>query len=70
MGNAKFSRKMECKPNDVQYNPLVHKTPEKKEQEPIQIQIELDEEFLYRQKLEEKRKEKEEESKVLIIELI
>lgn len=69
MGNAKFSKKMECKPNEVRYNPVVHKVPKKEERQPAQIQIELDEEFLYRKKIEEKREEEEEESRVLIIDI-
>jgi hypothetical protein len=69
MGNAKFCKEIECKPEDVRYNPLVHKIPKKEESEQIQIQIELDEEFYYRQKLEEKKKE-EEGPGVIVIDLL
>lgn len=70
MGNAKFCKEIKCKPEDVRYNPLVHKIPKKQESEQIQIHIELDEEFYYRQKLEEKKKEEEEKPDVIVIDLL
>lgn len=67
MVNCKFKNKIVSKP--TKFDPLIHKIPKKEEVYQEQLQIELDEEFLYKKNKENKEDKEDKEKRVIIIDI-